>query len=155
MRMILNFKEGLMSKSTSKKEYTTHGKQAVYDFFEKNCDRHYTVECVFEELKQIGCEIPKSTLYRIISNLSHSGILKRYESDSENCFVYQYANFGTSCDCHFHLKCSECGKLVHLECDKMTDIKEHIMEEHGFLIGGNGIINGICGECLKNGEYEK
>ncbi len=133
-----------------KAEYRTGNKTIVSEFFQNNAEHHYTVETVFEDLKRSGFNIPKSTLYRIIGNLCRSGILKRYESDSEDCFVYQYANFGTTCDDHFHLKCTKCGKLIHLECDKMNEIKDHIMEEHGFMIGGSGIINGICGKCLSD-----
>ena len=142
--MILNLPEANM-----KKEYLTGNKKTVIDFFKKNRDRHYTVENVYDKLKTDGNEIPKSTLYRVIGNLCRSGMLKRYESECEKCFVYQYANFDTSCKDHFHLKCSECGKLIHLECKRMNEIREHIMEEHGFMIGGDGIINGICGKCMR------
>ena len=144
-----------MNSVNHKKEYLTDNKKTVSDFFKNNSERHYTVENVIEKLDSEGISIPKSTLYRIIGSLCRSGLLKRYESGSENCFVYQYANFDDSCIDHFHLKCSECGNLIHLECDKMNEIKEHIMKEHGFMIGGAGIINGICGKCLNKGNDEK
>ncbi len=131
-----------------KKEYSTDNKKIVTEFFYTNKEQHYTVEHALDDLSENGVDIPKSTLYRIIGNLCKKGILKRYESPTEDRFVYQYANFGESCSDHFHLKCTECGMLIHLECEKMREIKEHIMNEHGFLIGGNGIINGICGKCL-------
>lgn len=135
-----------------KKEYFTDNKRLVTDFFFKNKNRHYTIDGVFDELRTERGEIPKSSLYRIIGNLCKAGTLKRFETKEVDSFVYQYANFGTSCESHFHLKCTECGKLIHLECEKLSDLRSHILKDHGFIIGGDGIINGICIECKEKND---
>ena len=130
-------------------QYKTENKEAVYDFFKKNKDRHFTAEKVSELLEADGIHVPKSTLYRIISSMSSAGMLKRFETKGEDKFVFQFSNFGKECNLHFHLKCTECGKLIHMECEKMNELKEHIKNEHGFIIGGEGIIYGICEKCVK------
>jgi len=136
-------------------EYRTDNKRIVTEFFYRNRDRHFTTDAVKEQLESEGSSIPKSSLYRIIGNLCRAGIIRRFESHESNCFVYQYANFTSSCDMHFHLKCIECGKLIHLECKHMNELKKHIIKEHGFIIGGEGIINGICEKCMMNREKKR
>ena len=131
------------------KEYKTDNKRVVTDFFLNNKDSHFTIDKAHEKLLEGGIDIPKSSLYRIVRNLHRAGTLRRFEAQGVDSFVYQYANFSSSCEMHFHLKCTECGKLIHLECEEMNRMKEHIMKEHGFLIGGEGIISGICLDCAK------
>ena len=130
-----------------KREYKTDNKSAVKDFFVTNRDRHFTIDEAEEGLTNSSHAIPKSSLYRIVSSLCRSGTLRRFETPGADSFVYQYADFGNECEHHFHLKCSVCGKLIHLDCGRMNEIKAHIYKEHGFIIGGDGIINGICKGC--------
>lgn len=132
-----------------KKAYETDAKKAVVDFFKENKDKHFTAEEVVEALCASDVKISKSTVYRRISKLLESGEIRRFESSRADCFVYQYSDLHSGCEMHFHLKCSACGKLIHMDCDKMQEIKKHISEEHGFIIGGEAVINGICAECYK------
>ena len=134
------------------REYTTDNKKIVTAFFEKNRDSHYTIDSAIDELHKEGYDIAKSSLYRTVGNLCRTGILKRFEADGIDSFVYQYSNFDTMCEMHFHLKCSRCGKLIHLECPQMNDIKKHIFNEHGFTIGGGNIIYGLCKSCSSRSE---
>lgn len=134
------------------KEYLTGNKKLVTSFFERNRENHYTIDMVLEELSSEGIDIAKSSLYRIVGNLCRSGLLKRYEADGVDSFVYQYSNFSSTCEMHFHLKCAKCGKLIHLECSQLNDIKKHIKEEHGFIIGGGNIIYGTCKSCASQNK---
>ena len=131
------------------KEYKTSNKETVSGFFLKNRERQFSADDALSELASMGVSIPKSSFYRIIGNLTKKGVLKRFESGSTGAFAYQYANFDPECENHFHLKCSKCGLLIHLECEKLSEVKEHIYKDHGFLIGGDGIINGVCEKCKK------
>jgi hypothetical protein len=36
-----------------------------------------------------------------------------------------------------------------MECDKLNEVRRHILDDHGFLIGGNSIIYGVCADCRK------
>ena len=75
-------------------------------------------------------------------------VVRRFEAAGSDSFVYQYAA-GVGCDHHFHLKCAHCGNLLHMECDKLNEVRRHILDDHGFLIGGNSIIYGVCADCRK------
>ena len=126
--------------------YMTGHKKQILDFLIAHRDRHYTVEEILAALPD-GEEKPgKSTVYRQISRLMEDGVIRRFEAAGTDSFVYQYA-VGEDCEHHFHLKCARCGKLIHMECDKLRQVRAHIQKEHGFLIGGSSVIYGICAGC--------
>ena len=126
--------------------YMTGHKKQILDFLMHHRDRHYTVEEIVDALAGENPCPGKSTVYRQIAKLWEDGIIRRFESADCDSFVYQYA-VGEGCDHHFHLKCARCGKLLHMDCDKLQDVREHILKDHGFLIGGASVIYGVCAAC--------
>lgn len=130
-----------------RKEYKTNSKASLVDFMERHKERHFTVDEIINEMENEGLVPSKSTVYRLVSKLTRDNTLRRFECADKDCFVYQYAAFPCECEMHFHLKCVKCGKLIHMECEKMSDIKQHIFSDHGFIIGGGAMINGICMDC--------
>ncbi len=102
--------------------YMTSHKKRILDFLIRNRSRHFTIEEIIDALSA-DCEKPgKSTVYRQISSLLSDGVIRRFEAPEQNCFVYQYAA-GADCEHHFHLKCSRCGKLLHMECDQLDEVR--------------------------------
>ena len=89
----------------------------------------------------------KSTLYRHLSELCREGSVRKYRSDTQSAYVYQYVGQGDCCH-HFHLKCVECGALVHLECAVSEALLSHIRSDHGFRVdSGRSILYGMCEAC--------
>lgn len=128
--------------------YMTSHKKRILDFLIDHKDRHYTIDEIVRALS-VGDKKPgKSTVYRQISSLLEDGVIRRFEAADSDSFVYQYA-VGVGCEHHFHLKCARCGNLLHMECDKLTEVRQHILADHGFLIGGNSVIYGVCAACRK------
>lgn len=126
--------------------YMTGPKKQILDFLIAHQNRHFTVEEILDALPEGETKPGKSTVYRQISRLLADGVIRRFESADSDSFVYQYAA-GVNCEHHFHLKCARCGKLIHMECDHLQQVKNHIFREHGFLIGGSSVIYGICAAC--------
>lgn len=126
--------------------YMTGQKKQILDFLIAHKDRHFTVEEILEALSDGENRPGKSTVYRQIARLLEDGVIRRFESAGSDSFVYQYA-VGVNCEHHFHLKCARCGKLIHMECDRLQEVRDHIFKEHGFLIGGSSVIYGICAGC--------
>ena len=119
--------------------YMTSHKKRILDFLIEHKDHHYTIDEIIHALS-VGDKKPgKSTVYRQISALLEDGVIRRFEAAGADSFVYQYA-VGVGCEHHFHLKCSRCGNLLHMECDQLREVRRHILEDHGFLIGGNAVI---------------
>lgn len=132
-----------------KREYNTEQKRKIIDFLKINSERHFTID----EIAESVCEeetLGKSTVYRQVSKLLESGDIRRFEASNSKSFVYQYANVKASCNDHYHLKCVDCGRLIHMECVKLDKVREHIKKEHGFIVGcDRSVIYGKCAECAK------
>ena len=48
------------------------------------------------------------------------------------------------------VKCNNCGNLIHIDCDCIKELINHIYNEHNFRMSQEHIIiNGICQECMK------
>lgn len=130
-----------------KRTYETEAKKALCDYLCQNKDRHFTIEELVLALSKDAQRISRSTVYRQISKLLESGVIRRFETSGEKNFVYQYADAHVGCDAHLHLKCIGCGRLYHMDCVKLDEMREHIYKEHGFIIGGGAVISGICTDC--------
>lgn len=129
-----------------KKEYKTEQKSAVIDFFRENRERHFSVSEVADAVCKNG--IGKSTVYRVITNLLETKVVRRFETPDSRKFVYQFADIHDNCNEHYHLKCVKCGRLIHMECPKLDKACAHIMEEHNFVIGhGQAVLYGECVSC--------
>ena len=140
----------------TKQGYNTDGKTAVLDFFKAHRDRQFTADDVMIALEaehgESGVKLPgKSSLYRIISKFEQAGVLRCFVDRETSKRLYQYAD--EHCENHFHLKCSECGQVVHLECEISEQLLHHISSDHGFSVSaGQSILLGECAECQKKKE---
>ncbi len=125
--------------------YKTRQRQIIFDYMVKNADVHLTVDDVFDALRSTGESVGKTTVYRHMERLAENGEVRKYHLDKGTCYQYQA---GADCKEHFHLKCSQCGKLYHLDCSFMNDLDLHIFEHHGFRIDNTQtVLYGVCKCC--------
>lgn len=118
--------------------YKTKQKDLILDII-KNKNKEFTIKDIYNELKG---SIGLTTIYRLVDKLVEEGTINKNDS------YYQYLGH---CDCnnHFYLKCNNCGNLIHVDCDCINEIMEHISKEHNFVPDREKIIiNGLCKECL-------
>ena len=46
------------------------------------------------------------------------------------------------------LKCSGCGRLIHVECGYLDELAQHVLEHHGFVISPEKtVLYGLCDKC--------
>ena len=128
-------------------KYNTNQKKLLADFLQSNKEKEYTIEEIVSEMTKVPDSPGKSTIYRLIGKMLENGDVRRYESHDKKNFVYQYNDIRPDCCNHFHLKCIKCGRLIHMECEQLEAVKQHVLEDHGFIIGGEQVINGICVNC--------
>ena len=132
-----------------KTSYNTKQKQIIYRFFEENREKQFSAKEIFESLKD-DAEIGESTVYRLIKTLTDDGAIRRFNGKNTKSIVYQFAGKNEHCHEHLHLKCSDCGELIHLDCELSKEFEEHMGKHHGFLIDPiKTIFYGTCMECVK------
>ena len=133
--------------------YQTKQKQLIYAFFAKHPNRHFSAKEVAENLK-MSAQIGESTVYRLIHKLTEDGEIRRFHGKNSKSVVYQFAGKDAHCDEHFHLKCSGCGQLIHLDCALVKDFEAHMGSHHGFSIDHTKtVIYGTCESCHEKKEH--
>ena len=129
--------------------YNTEKRAAVISFLENNRSYAFTIDEIAERLSPDGSG--KSTYYRLISKLVEEGAVKRISDEKTRHTTYQYLG-DHGCDEHLHLKCKECGKLIHLDHETSHSVEEAIMQVGGFSIDEGAILFGRCKGCKEGGR---
>ena len=127
--------------------YNTKQKDKILEIIQKQ-EKQFTVKDIYNDLNK---EIGLTTIYRLIDNLVDTKRLNKYIG-KDNITYYEYLE---KCDNnnHFFLKCDKCGRLIHIDCDCIIELYNHILKKHNFIPNKeNIIINGICNNCINKGE---
>ncbi len=128
--------------------YKTNTRSKIMEYLNDNKDRAVSIAEINEYLQKAKYIVDKTTIYRYINKLLEDGSVMRYVDSIKGMNTYQLKHDKSNCDEHLHLKCQKCGKVLHLDCDFMKDIKEHIKRDHGFdLRCHDSVIYGICQSC--------
>ncbi len=136
------------------KSYSTKQRSVILDKMMLNKNHQYTAEELLHTLKNDNTPVGKATLYRYLDHLVQTGEVKKFfKNDNIACF-YQYV--GKHCDEHYHLKCSDCGKIIHLELKQINTLNNKIKKDYGFSVEPSSVIlYGVCEECKKEVRNEK
>lgn len=116
----------------------------ILDVFTRGEGRHYTAEEVYKHLIGEGEEIGLATVYRVLTQFEHAGLLSRRHFDTEKA-VFEF-NTG---DHHDHLVCIQCGKVVEFFDPVIEKRQAEIAEEHGFKVRDHAL--NLYVECLDDG----
>ena len=130
--------------------YKTQSRQEILNYLKLNKNKTVTAASIYCYMNHIEKSVNRTTIYRYLDKLVAEGKLIKYVSEKGDKSSYQYIEPGDSCHEHLHLQCVKCGKVVHMDCEFMNEIKEHIVDHHGFhLQCDNSILYGICDKCEK------
>ena len=127
-------------------KYKTKNRSKIIEFLKSKENEHLTIQ----EIQNYLPDIPQATLYRIIESLVNEGIVRKYFLSPNSSCCFQYA------DCHidhqhFHLVCEQCGKLIHLDCDEVDHLIEHLKADHNFTVDVSRVnLYGLCDKCARN-----
>ena len=133
----------------SKKNYNTAQKETVLNYLKSSRGRHVNARDVFNELRNNDEKIGLTTVYRHLEKLAQEGLVVKSVIDENTPACYEY----TDCeDEHcYHCKCIRCGRLIHLHCDEITVLENHISEEHHFTVAPRmTVFYGICEDCSRH-----
>lgn len=125
--------------------YNTKQKDIILDLIKKQ-KKEFTIQDIYESLKE---KTGLTTIYRLVDKLVSEGYLNKFIKDNNTAY-YQYLE---KCENHnhFYLKCEKCGTLIHIDCDCINELSDHIFNHHKFVTSKeNIIINGICEKCMRS-----
>ncbi len=138
--------------------YQTKQKARVLDFLEQHPAQHITAAELLHALTENGTPMGSATVYRQLEKLEAQGLVRRYSLDDRGSACWQYAGAEAQsggCMNHFHLKCTVCGTLFHLDCDHLHEIASHVAAEHGFCIDpSRTVFYGVCETCANAASEE-
>lgn len=124
--------------------YDTKQKEMILDVI-RNERKEFTVKDVYDKLNE---QVGLTTIYRFIYKLVLDNTLEK-TIGKDNITYYQYFEKCKE-DNHFYLKCDICGGLIHIDCDCIKDLSNHIFIKHHFTPNReNIIINGVCLKCKR------
>ena len=130
--------------------YQTMQRNVLIEFMKKNTETAFSAEELAERIKNAspGCVPGKSTVYRLLQKLTEEGLVKRMVKGNSRKFVYQIAA-GEHCDSHLHLKCTNCGKLLHMDDSESHRLFLRILKQSSFSIDERQtVLLGKCGGCI-------
>ena len=104
--------------------YKTQQKDIILSIIKKQ-KNEFTIKDIYKSIKD---EVGLTTIYRLLDKLVEEKILNKTIS-SDNTTYYQYLE-ECSEDNHFYLKCDKCGTLIHVDCDCIEELTNHIHKDH-------------------------
>lgn len=126
--------------------YNTETHRKILEFLKSHREKSFSAEEILLNLSDSG--VRKSTVFRQLAKLSQDMEIKRIASSSSRSVRYQYVD-REHCGAHLHLKCTSCGKLLHLG-DEITEFFEKsIKSAKSFSIDTSAFIPGVCDKCKK------
>lgn len=135
------------------RNYNTVQKQKILEMLKNNSDKHLNVDEMLFILSVEKVNVSRATLYRFLDVLVQTGEVQKFIIGENEKACYQYIQDKEHCNNHFHLMCTECGKLIHMNCSKVDEIVKHIEDDHEFKVDpGRVVFYGICKECQEKGN---
>ncbi|MBE5938267.1 MAG: Fur family transcriptional regulator [Lachnospiraceae bacterium] len=130
--------------------YNTLQRRELVEFLVNHSNNQYTVEEIAKELEaHSGQEkkIGKSTVYRLMGKLLEEGVVRRTVKGNSRHFVYQYAG-GVTCAHHLHMKCRECGRILHMNDEESRNLMVMLQESSSFNLDiRETLLLGQCDRC--------
>ncbi len=133
-----------------KPNYKTKQRAQLLDYLKTVPGQHITVNDVCDYLHRQGVTIGQTTVYRQMERMVDEGVVNKYliDANSPACFEYVPESKHMTKGICFHCKCEKCGKLIHMNCEALTGIQEHLMADHGFQLDPRRtVFYGICDAC--------
>ena len=128
-----------------KKQRHSRQRQAVLDAVTARCD-HPTADQIYLDVRAKDDRISRGTVYRNLALLSKSGQITHVKVPTAD-------RFDARLDRHYHLLCTNCGRVFDAPVPYHSEYDTQVSEETGFQISRHRIIfEGLCPECGSNIE---
>lgn len=139
-----------------REQYNTAQRRAIIDCL-LGAGGHMTASAVYAELAENGHRVSPATVYRQLEKLVDEGLAvkSRPVGEKSACFeiVDRSACMRTRC---YHAKCTVCGRLIHLDCEKVDELCAHMLTDHGFRVDmSSTVLFGVCESCARRANDGK
>ena len=130
--------------------YRTRQQDELLEYLRETPGMHHTAAQIRDHFASREQSIGTATIYRQLERFVADGTVRKYLLGAGDSACYEYVPQSESCALHFHCKCEKCGRLIHLNCDELRQVREHLLERHGFSWNsGKTVFYGICDQCRK------
>lgn len=113
----------------------------ILDLF-ANAGQHLSAEDIYRTLLETHRDIGMGTIYRVLSQFEHSGLIKRSDFKSGKA-VYELDDGHR----HAHLLCLDCGRIEEFHDDALERRHAAIAAERGYCIKDQSLT--LFGACTK------
>ena len=128
-------------------EYSTRQKREIHGFLQQHGLENFTLDEIVFRLQDQGTPIGRTTVYRYLESMAEQGSVRKYQN-AQGVTQYQHTESGMHCDDHFHMMCRRCGRLYHVDCERIAALREHMLTAHGFeLDARETMLVGVCARC--------
>lgn len=114
----------------------------VLSLFETSQQRHLSAEDVYRILLSSGEDVGLATVYRVLTQFEHAGLLVRQNFESDKA-VFEL-NQGSH---HDHIVCLQCGRVEEFVDEEIEARQKKAAEERGFSIHEHSLH--IYADCTK------
>lgn len=117
-------------------------RQLVLDAVRERTD-HPSADQIYIDTRGKDEKISRGTVYRNLNLLAKSGEIRRVEAPDMDRFDFRL-------DRHYHLMCTECGKMIDISLPYQDQWDRDAAAQTGCVVDShNTIFEGLCPECAK------
>jgi len=124
-----------------KKSRNTRQKEIIYKEIDK-FKKFFNAEELHKEAVKKDKNLGIATIYRILKNMKEKNKLHSYICDRKTIYSKENKN-------HYHFICEKCGKIEHINLDKLDFLKKNINRDICHI---QIDISGICDKCKFSDE---
>jgi Fur family ferric uptake transcriptional regulator len=114
----------------------------ILDLFKAGAGQHLSAEDDYRLLLETHSDIGMGTIYRVLSQLEHAGLLKRSSFQTGRA-VYELDDGRR----HAHLLCLDCGRIEEFHDEALEQRQVAIAAERGYSIQDHSLA--LYGSCTK------
>lgn len=105
---------------------------------------HPTANELYDMVRKRLPRIGLGTVYRNLELMAENGMILKIEVGGSQ------KRFDATTDSHYHIRCSQCGKVDDIDVPVITDLVKEASATSSYQIIGHHIeFTGICSECQK------
>jgi Fe2+ or Zn2+ uptake regulation protein len=103
---------------------------------------HLSAEDVWLRLRRDGAEMDRSTVYRVLADLTEAGLLEQVRLGDG------VARFEIQDVAHHHAVCTRCGATEDVSVEAVHALASRLHRDTGFALGHHPLLlPGLCARC--------